>query len=185
MTKKQKKQALFALLLLLILGGALAGVKIYNSKAEEKEAAEAEAEKIYADETKVDEITSISWQYYDDTIVLTKEDDTWVCEDHPDYDIDTDKVENLLGYLAPLEATDTVDEPEDLSVYGFDTPTEVITYETDEKSVTLTFGMENEFTSDYYLQTSLDDTIYLVGSDLFTAFDCNAESLTVDEETEE
>ena len=76
MTVKQKKQAIAVVIALVLLVAALLGLKFYNKKTEEKQTAADEANKVYVNQIKSDDITAISWQYNGENIHLTKTDDT-------------------------------------------------------------------------------------------------------------
>lgn len=181
MTNAQKKQAIGILVTLIVLVAALFGLKYYNKYANEKKEQEEEAAKIYVTSAEVGDITAFSWQLEDETVTMVKEDDTWSCGEHPGYEIDTDKVEDLLENIAPLEAVQTVEDPEEDAAYGFDDPENVITYTAGGEEVTLIIGMENAITGGCYLKSSEDGTVYLIDSSLLNTFDCDASTLEKEE----
>ena len=183
MTDKQKKQAIAIAVALVLLVAALFGLKFYNKKTEEKQTAADEAARVYASQTTSDAITALSWEYNGETIHLTKTDDTWTCTEQPDLTLDTDQVTTLLDAVASLEATQQVENPEDDAIYGFDTPTNVITYTTSDGTTTLTLGNENNITGGNYLKNSDNDNIYLVDTSLVTTFDCDVSTLEKTEES--
>ncbi len=183
MTDKQKKQAIAIVVALVLLVAALFGLKFYNKKAEEKQTAADEAARVYVNQTKSDDITALSWEYNGETIHLTKTEDTWTCTEQPDLTLDTDQVTTLLDAVASLEATQQVENPEDDTTYGFDVPTNVITYTTADTTTTLTLGNENDITGGNYLKTSDNDDVYLVDTTLVTTFDCDVSTLEKTEES--
>ncbi len=183
MTDKQKKQAIAVVIALVLLVAALFGLKFYNKKAEEKQTAADEAARVYVNQTKSDDITALSWEYNGETIHLTKTEDTWTCTEQPDLTLDTDQVTTLLDAVASLEATQQVENPEDDTTYGFDVPTNVITYTTADTTTTLTLGNENDITGGNYLKTSDNDDVYLVDTTLVTTFDCDVSTLEKTEES--
>ncbi len=183
MTDKQKKQAIAVVLALVLLVAALFGLKFYNKKAEEKQTAADEAAKVYVTQTTSDAITALSWEYNGETVHLTKNDDTWTCTEQPDLTLDTDQVTTLLDAVASLEATQQVENPEDDVTYGFDTPTNVITYTTADGTTTLTLGNENDITGGNYIKTSENDNVYLVATTLVNTFDCDVSTLEKTEES--
>ena len=184
MTKRQKKQAIGIVVMLLVLVAALLGLKLYNKNANENKAQEEEAAKIYVTSAEAGAITEFSWQQEGQTLTMTKDSDTWSCKEHPEYVIDADKVETLLDNIAPLEAEQVVDDPEADEVYGFDLPANVISYTVGEETITLTVGMENEITGGYYLKSSADGIVYLVDSSLVSAFNIDASELEKEESSE-
>ena len=183
MTVKQKKQAIAVVIALVLLVAALLGLKFYNKKTEEKQTAADEANKVYVNQIKSDDITAISWQYNGENIHLTKTDDTWTCTEQPALTLDTDQVTTLLNAIATLEATQQVENPEEDTTYGFDNPTNVITYTTTTGTTTLTLGNENNITGGNYLKTSDNDNVYLVDTTLVNTFDCDVSTLEKTEES--
>ena len=184
MTDKQKKQAIAIVVALVLLVAALFGLKFFNKKAEEKQSAADEAAKVYVNQTKSEDITALSWQNNGETIHLTKTDDTWTCTEQPDLALDTEQVTTLLDAVASLEATQQVENPEDDTTYGLDTPVNVITYTTADGTTTLTIGNENDITGGNYLKTSDNDNVYLVATTLVNTFDCDVSTLEKTEESE-
>ena len=184
MTNAQKKQAIGILVTLLVLVAAFVGLKFYNKNANEKTQQEEENAKIYVTSAEVQEITSFSWLQEGQTLTLTKDGDAWSCKEHPEYVIDADKVETLLQNISPLEVQQIVEDPDTDEVYGFEPPTNVITYTAGDDTVTLTIGMENEITGGYYLKSSADEILYLVDSSLVSAFNIDASELEKEEISE-
>lgn len=184
MTNAQKKQAIGILVTLLVLVAAFVGLKFYNKNANEKTQQEEEDDKIYVTSAEVQEITSFSWLQEGQTQTLTKDGDAWSCKEHPEYVIDADKVETLLQNISPLEVQQIVEDPDTDEVYGFEPPTNVITYTAGDITITLTIGMENEITGGYYLKSSMDETLYLVDSSLVSAFNIDASELEKEETSE-
>ena len=184
MTNAQKKQAIGILVTLLVLVAAFVGLKFYNKNANEKTQQEEEDAKIYVTSAEVQEITSFSWLQEGQTLTMTKDGDAWSCKEHPEYVIDADKVETLLQNISPLEAQQIVEDPDTDEAYGFEPPTNVITYTAGDITITLTIGMENEITGGYYLKSSMDETLYLVDSSLVSAFNIDASELEKEETSE-
>ena len=184
MTKRQKKQAIGIVVMLLVLVAALLGLKLYNKNANENKAQEEEATKIYVTSAEAGAITEFSWQQEGQTLTMTMDGDTWSCKEHPEYVIDADKVETLLQNISPLEAQQIVEETDTDEAYGFEPPTNVITYTAGDDTVTLTIGMENEITGGYYLKSSMDESLYLVDSSLVSAFNIDASELEKEEISE-
>lgn len=184
MMKKQKIQFVVVLLLVIVFTGGYFGMKKYQSVQEEKEAAESEAEKIYITETDASDITALTYQLDGVTMSFTKEDETWTYDADPSIDIDESSIETMLYYLDHLTATEMVDTTEELSAYGFDEPTNVITYTAADQTTTLTVGMVNPITADYYLTSDQSDGLYLVSSSFATAFTAAVDDLIAEADTE-
>ncbi len=184
--QKQKKQMILVLVLLVLFGAAYGGMRIYNEKQAEKESEEEEASKIYIAEVKQEDITAFSYQNAEETLEFVKEEDTWISKNDESIKLDQTAVEDMLENIASLEAEEIVESPEDLSEYGFDTPTNVLTFTTGEGTTTLTIGMENAINNQYYLTKNEEDTLYLVTNSFPSAFQKGLEELedTTEESTE-
>lgn len=183
--QKQKKQMIVIIIILILFVAAYFGMRSYNAKQEEKEAAETEAEKIYVTELKKDDITAFSYQTDGETLSFVKEEDTWKCENDETLTLDETAISTMLSTVATLEAAESVEDAGELSEYGFDTPTNVITLTTEKGTTTLTIGMNNSITDQYYMTKDGDDSLYLVSSGVPAAFEKTLADLEAEEETEQ
>ncbi|PWE87874.1 hypothetical protein LG34_01265 [Eubacterium ramulus] len=97
--------------------------------------------------------------------------------------IDADKMKTMLSSLGSMTADSTVENPEDVSEYGIDQPTQQVTLNfSDGSERTLTFGTENEIVGGTYVQVSGDDNVYLVGSSYVnTTLNKGVDDLKVDD----
>ncbi len=184
--QKQTKQILVVIALLLVFGAAYGGMRIYNDRQEKQAGEEAEAAKTYIAGIKAEEITAFSYQSGEETLHFAKEEGTWISQEDEGLQLNQTAVADMADTIAELEAEDTVEEAKELSEYGFDTPANVITVTTAEGSSTLTIGMQNSITSQYYLTKSGEDTLYLVSGSFPSAFGKTLEDLEdTTEDTEE
>ena len=186
--KKIKIQltVIFVILAVLIIG--LFALKKYNSS---QEAAEAEDDTHFeAFSMDTADIYGISFTSSDgEYIGLYKQDDLWYLENNEDVDIDEDTVNEILNYLSGIYATTVVTDG-DSSEFGFDEPTnEIIITDADGSTTTITIGMTNEVTDEYYfIFNQNSDSIYAGDGDLLSAVNYTLEDLVVvedDEETED
>lgn len=182
--QKQAKQMIFVLALLVIFGAAYLGMRAHNAGEEEKKSQKEEANKIFITKENTDSITAFSYQIEEDTLEFVKEGDAWVCQNDESVPLNQTEITTMLGTAASLEADQTVDMEGSLSDYGFDAPENVITLTTKEGTVTLTVGMENSITGQYYLTKGGEDTLYLVPGSFLSSFGKTLEDLR-EEETEE
>lgn len=178
--QKQKKQLFAVVAVLLLFIGAYVLLSFYNDKQEEKDTAKAEADKIYVTDVKAKDITAFSYQYNSSTLTFTKAEDTWNSTEESGIDLDESKIETLLSNLEKLEAEEVVENPDELSKYGFDAPTNVITFTTEEGTVTLTVGMKNEITDQYYVTMDGSEKLYLTSTVMPTAFEKSVADLVVE-----
>lgn len=161
----RKKQWIILVIALAAIVAASAGLKGYQKKQDQKAAQQEEDEKVYALQFTSDDVTGISYEYSGETLEFTKTDDTWSCNADPTVQIDADKMKTMLSSLGSMTADSTVENPEDVSEYGIDQPTQQVTLNfSDGSEKTLTFGTENEIVGGTYVQVSGDDNVYLVGS---------------------
>lgn len=194
MSKKQMKQYITAIVALII---CIAGYFLVNHYCQVKKQ-EAEQESLKATEENttviyemedVSVITGFSYILDGTTLNFTKDDSgTWKNRENPDLKLDGDTIEStLLTKLMEISSDNVIEQPEDVSQYGFDSPTNVITVmESDGSSHTFTIGSQNEFdTSKYYLMMEGDDNVYVVDSTLSSAFSAELEEFEEEETTVE
>mgnify|MGYP002611191086 CR=1 FL=1 len=156
----RKKQWIILVIALAAIVAASAGLKGYQKKQDQKAAQQEEDEKVYALQFTSDDVTGISYEYSGETLEFTKTDDTWSCNADPTVQIDADKMKTMLSSLGSMTADSTVENPEDVSEYGIDQPTQQVTLNfSDGSEKTLTFGTENEIVGGTYVQVSGDDNV--------------------------
>ncbi len=182
--KRQKKQFLVLVILLILCIAAYAGVRIYNQKQSEKEEAKEAAEKITLTDLKSDDITAFSYQYEDQTLEFVKEEDTWYYNKDKTIPIDSSKITSMLSGILSVEATDKITDYDSLSDYGLDNPSNTITVTTADGTTTLKVGSENTMLSEYYLMKDEDQTVYLSSTSVGTSFEKSIEDLTKEPDTE-
>ena len=184
--QKQGKQLLILLALVLAFGAAYIGMRAYNDKQEEKEKQEEEAARIYVNDVRQEDITAFSYQTGETTLHFVKEGDTWTSQEDT-AELDQSKITEMLSAAAPLEAEGVIEEESqsDPSEYGMDSPLNVITLTTAEGSITLTVGMENPVTGQYYVTRSGDERLYLVAGSFPSSFEKSLEDLKAQKEETE
>ena len=181
--KRQKKQFVIILIVLAVVLVATFGMKTYNKNQKEKETAEKEASTIYISQVQTDSITSFSYEIGEVTYSFTKDGEDWIYDGDSSVDIDEDAVETMLNSLEALTATDEIN-CEDLSEYGLEDPSDVISYTTDSGSVTLSVGNKNDMLGSYYVMTGEDGKVYLTNTSLADVFSKTPEELTASDDTE-
>lgn len=175
--KKQKIQFIVILIVLAVLVAATFGMKWYNKNKEEEKAAEEDASTIYISNVDIDTITAFSYEIDQVTYSFTKNGDTWTYDGDTSIDIDEDAVENMLGTFSALTATDEI-EYDDLSDFGLDKPSDLVTYTTADGSTTIYVGNKNDMLSSYYVMTGEDSKVYLTTTSLADIFSKTVEELT-------
>lgn len=179
----QKKQFIGICILVLVCVAAYFGLKAYNEKAAEKEQKEAEEKQIDAVTIEKDKVKAFSYQAAGTTITFEKEEDTWYYQGDHSIKIDQDAVSAMLDAVAKVTAEEKLENVEDTSEYGFDSPTNVLTFQMEDGTRTITIGMQNEITDEYYIMDNNSNAIYVVTTDLNTTFSKSVEDMTAVEET--
>ena len=167
------------------------GVGKFYKNQEEKESENKEATAITAFELKdYEKITAFNYIANGTSITLTKDSDgKWHDSSDASVNISKDSVEtDMLAKLVSVTADEKIAKKDDISQYGFtiddngnviaETNTIALTDE-DNTTYTLYIGKENPYdTSKYYMMVEGDDNIYLVDSDIQTAFSKNVSDIT-------
>ncbi len=179
----QKKQFIGICVLVVLCVAAYFGLKTYNAKTAEKEQKEEESKKIEAVKIDKEKVNAFSYQLNGTTITFEKDGDTWYYQ--PDYsiNIDQDKINTMLAAVADVTSEEKLENVEDTSEYGFDNPTNVLTFTMGDGTRTITIGMQNEITNQYYIMDNNSDTIYIVDSSMSTAFSKSVEDMTATADT--
>lgn len=183
--EKQKKQLLVLLVLLILLILAYIGISFYNTSKEEEEAEQAEAETIHVTSLSVSDITKFSYVLDGETLSFTKNGSDWSYDADQSIDMDEDAVETLLEKAVDITSTEEVTEYDNLADFGLEEPANVILLTTEEATITIYVGSENEVTGDYYLMLADGDAIYVVDSTVATGFNKTIEDLTAEPEDTE
>ncbi|MCR4842866.1 MAG: DUF4340 domain-containing protein [Eubacterium sp.] len=202
MSDSQKRQLIALLGVLVIAVAILVGALLYNKIQSDKEAAEEEAAVLI--ELEYDDIESVSYTSESgDAITLVHAYDEvessdasgdesgdsstgyWYCAEDESLSIDYDTVYSMVSNFESLSCTDTVDEPGELSDYGLDDPSNVITIiDVDGVEYVLTIGDSNSITSEYYALFNDDETIYTIDSTVPAAFTAELSSLIEEESSD-
>lgn len=178
----RKTILIFCGLIILII--ALTVLCIFVRKDAKEEEARKEAEPVekvaeiqhedVIDETKEDDITSITYKNQYGEFTLNKEESgNWYFDHNVYIRVDQYRVANMLERVIKLEADDKVDS--DMSQkenFGLDKPGMVITLSLmDGSKKTYNFGILNEAKQGYYLNIEGQKEIYFVRVTLYNLFD--------------
>jgi hypothetical protein len=175
--KKQQKQMIALLAVLVVLGAAFFGIKQYNKIQDEKpEEEETEGEVIL--DVNSDDVVRISFDYEGETYTFEKEDDTWYYAEDHDLPIYQYRITALASAIAPFTADQVIENVEDMSTYGLSEPQQTITFETATGSYILYVGDTNSVTSSRYVSLPSEGNVYVVPASTISKF-----SITVDDVT--
>lgn len=181
--KKQSKQLLILLGVLVVLAAAFFGLKQYNKVQSEKETEAADADEIVVDEAEED-IIRLTYDYEGETYSFEKEEDTWYYTEDRSVSIAQSFIRNLVYAVAPLEAEQKIENVTDMSQYGLGDSERTIQFETAGTSYIFEIGNYNDVTDVYYISKLSENTVYAVQQGTITVFDKTLEDLIADTETE-
>jgi hypothetical protein len=168
--KKQKVQmaVMLVLIAVCVLGYFL--LNRYTQKKEEEQQAEADAAETVVCQIATEDVTAFSYQTDGATYSYRKNGEEWVCEGYEDIDLDEDEITTLLSDAAEITCDEVVTDVEDYTAFGFETPANVITITTAEKTITITIGDYNSTADCYYYMTSESDDVYAGNAYVCTSF---------------
>lgn len=171
--KNKTVKLVLSIIVLGVLVGGYFGVKAYVAGQEAKEAeAEQEEEETSVLETEESSITSLKFVIDKQEVTFVKEDNLWVKEDEKDFPVDQSTLDSAASYISSVTAERILEDVEDLSEYGLDSPSNTITVKTDDDTETvIRVGIKNESTSQYYLRKDDDKTtVYVVSAATINPF---------------
>ena len=171
--KKKSVKLVIAVGVLVILSGAYVGVKTYVAMqdAKEEESNEEETQEVVSIAS--EDIQSIKFILDKKETTFEKEGDSWVKSDENAFPVDQDKLDTLAGTFSSVTAQRTLKDVEDPSEYELDNPQNTITVTTtDGEATVIQVGMENDSTSQEYIDLNDDSsTVYVVSNSVFQSFE--------------
>ena len=158
---------------LVVLSGAYVGVKAYVAKQEAADAESAEEENPEIISIASADVKSIKFVIDKKEVTFEKNGDSWVKSDETDFPVDQDKIDTLVSSLNSIKAERTLENVEDASEYELDQPENTITVTTEDGETTvIQLGMENDSTSQEYIDLNKDSsTVYVVSNSTFSSFE--------------
>lgn len=176
------KKLIFLLAVLVICLGAYFTVKKLNLDEADGE----KKETVYLNQMEADTIMGFSFVSNGEILAFTKDGDTWRYDGNEALAMNQTAVGSMVTMLAEIEAVQVLEEHEELSEYGLDTPSNTISITTKEGKKELLIGNENKSVSGYYAMINGENTVYLISTALPNKFDCtldNLEETSAEEET--
>ena len=171
--KKKSVNLITAVGVLVILSGAYVGVKAYVAKQDAKETESEEEESREIISITSDDVKSIKFIIDKKEVTFEKSGDSWVKSDETAFPVDQDKIDALIGSLNSVKAERVLENVEDASEYELNQPENTITVTTqDGEETIIRVGMENDSTSQEYIDLNKDSsTVYVVGDSTFQSFE--------------
>ena len=171
--KKKSVNLITAVGVLVVLSGAYVGVKAYVAKQEAADTESAEGENPEIISIASADVKSIKFVIDKKEVTFEKDGDSWVKSDETDFPVDQDKIDTLVSSLNSIKAERTLENVEDASEYELDQPDNTITVTTEDGETTvIQLGMENDSTSQEYIDLNEDSsTVYVVSNSTFSSFE--------------
>ena len=171
--KKKSVNLITAVGVLVVLSGAYVGVKAYVAKQEAADTESAEEENPEIISIASADVKSIKFVIDKKEVTFKKDGDSWVKSDETDFPVDQDKIDTLVSSLNSIKAERTLENVEDASEYELDQPENTITVTTEDGETTvIQLGMENDSTSQEYIDLNEDSsTVYVVSNSTFSSFE--------------
>ena len=171
--KKKSVNLITAVGVLVVLSGAYVGVKAYVAKQEAADTESAEEENPEIISIASADVKSIKFVIDKKEVTFEKNGDSWVKSDETAFPVDQDKMDTLVSSLNSIKAERTLENVEDASEYELDEPENTITVTTEDGGTTvIQFGMENDSTSQEYIDLNKDSsTVYVVSNSTFSSFE--------------
>ena len=171
--KKKSVNLITAVGVLVVLSGAYVGVKAYVAKQEAADTESAEEENPEIISIASADVKSIKFVIDKKEVTFEKDGDSWVKSDETAFPVDQDKIDTLVSSLSSIKAERTLENVEDASEYELDQPANTITVTTEDGETTvIQLGMENDSTSQEYIDLNKDSsTVYVVSNSTFSSFE--------------
>lgn len=170
--KNKTVKMISSVVVLAVLCGAYFGVKTYVAKQEEQENSEDEDQATNVLTVSTPDIKSLKFIIDKKEVTFEKDGDSWVKQDETAFPVSQDKVDEAAEAISSVDADRVLENVEDLYEYGLDNPSNTITITTGEgEKTSIRVGMENESTSQYYINKDDDrETVYVVSASTVEPF---------------
>lgn len=173
--KKQKIQLIVLVLVLAALTGAFFGVRKYQEAQAQKPV---EEEGIVLFDVYNEDVINMIYDYEGETYHYEKVDGTWyLAEDHSQ-SIKQYYLSSMAAGASSIKATQVLENVEDLSQYGLETPQNTIIFDTAIQRFRIHVGDKNSLTLSYYIQLpDKPSTVYIVPQTYITRFNYGPDSI--------
>ncbi len=180
--KKQRKQLIVLLAVLVLLGGGYLGLRQYNKVQSEKSTKE-NGNTIVALEP--GSIIKFAYDYEGTEYAYEKKDDVWYhCADLTK-DLIQYRLTSIVDKMEKLTVEDTLTGVSDMGQYGLEEPSRTFSFETAEESYEFYVGDYNEITRTYYICRPGEDVVYTVTADTVNSMNLDVTEIVKEEESAE
>ena len=168
---KKSTKLVSAVVVLAVLGGVYVGLNTYVSKEEKTESSSEEESKTEVFSVKTDDIKSLGFIVDKKAVTFEKKDDSWVKKDETAFPVNQTTLDSAASAIETVEADRVLEDVEDLTEYGLDSPSNTVTVDTADGTTKFDIGDENTSTNQYYISRDDDDsTVYVVAADTVSPF---------------
>lgn len=168
---KKSTKLVSAVVVLAVLGGVYVGLNTYVTKEEKTESSSEEESKTEVFSVKTDDIKSLEFIIDKKDTVFEKKNDSWVKKDETAFPVNQTTLDSAASALEKVEADRVLENVDDLTEYGLDSPSNSVTVTTDDGTTKFNIGDENTSTNQYYIaKDDEDSTVYVVSSSTVTPF---------------
>ena len=168
---KKSTKLVSAVVVLAVLGGVYVGLNTYVTKEEQTESSSEEESKTEVFSVKTDDIKSLEFIVDKKETTFEKKDDSWVKKDETAFPVNQTTLDSAASAIETVEADRVLENVDDLTEYGLDSPSNTITVETSDGTTKFNIGDENTSTNQYYISKDDDDsTVYVVAASTVTPF---------------
>ena len=168
---KKSTKLVSAVVVLAVLGGVYVGLNTYVSKEEKTESSSEEESKTEVFSVKTDDIKSLEFIVDKKEVTFEKKDDSWVKKDETAFPVNQTTLDSAASAIETVEADRVLEDVEDLTEYGLDSPSNTVIVDTADGTTKLNIGDENTSTNQYYISRDDDDsTVYVVAADTVSPF---------------
>lgn len=180
--KKQKKQLIILLVLLVLSIGAFYAITYLLNTVEKTQ----EISNILVFKNDVSTVSEVSYTANGTAVTLVKDNDNWILKDDQKFELDQDKAAEIVSYCTNLNAREAIETDSELSEYGLDNPSYTITYTlTDGTKGSYSIGDYFEIEGTYFAKVDGDDKIYKITNYYVDSLITEKESLAKQAEDEE
>ena len=165
---KQTTRSLVGLLVLLVVGGAVAVAAAWTGRDEEQKAEQKEkSEKLF----EFDQAKAVSLRLEKDGKLVAqavREEKGWKLTEPGPGEADAQAINGLLGQLATLKQKKDLGEEKDLKAFGLDAPRLFVSVKLQDGSEHgLSFGIDNSFDNTMYVKKAKDPLVRIVDGYVF------------------
>ena len=169
-------------LVLALLVGTLLGLRTYR-ESRPLQPEEAEGDVII--DVAYEDVVNLIYEYDGETYHYEKTEDTWYLAEDYGQNVRQYRIKAMLAGVTPLEATQTIGNVTDLSIYGLEEPQRTIIFDTAVQRFQIFVGDSNGLTSSYYIQLKNEpDKVYVVAQSDINSFNFGSGDIIEAEEEE-